>query len=160
MSLERILIIKQNQKSSMAACKRELEYCTERYAVSIANNYEEGTRLFREISSNESGHFNAVLIDTETVDTSVLELIASIQGSDYCFSMIVMTGTADDETRKALSSAATECVIKTGKYIKFLWHVVKSSLERNNRRPSKLLYKARILKVFTFNPRKRPNTGY
>ena len=141
MSLEKILIIKQYRENDIANCKTWLESSPEKYSVIIANNYQEGSHLLKECFTDDEDRFRVVIIDADKVEHYTLDLLEVIRagnlhkGSNEFLPVIVMTSFANDETRKALTAKSSECIIKTGKYDKFLWNAVKSSLERNPESP-------------------------
>ena len=155
MSLEKILIIKQYQETDIARCKTGLEASPEKYSVVIANNYQEGFHLLKERSSTPVERMSAVIIDADEVDSYALDLLASIKGLNDFVPIIVLTRMAHNQERHALTSMASECIVKTGEYYKFLWRAVKSSLERNSNRhqftPTK---PRRVFKAFPLSKKK------
>jgi len=161
MSLEKILIIKSCRDTNISGCKKGLEASPERYSVSIANSYQEGYHLLQDRSITGAERLSLVIVDADEVDSYAIDLITSLRGMSYYkelkvfLPVIVMTNLANDETRRMLSSMSTECIIKTGKYDKFLWNLVKNSLQRNPGRSSRPNIKRhRVFNVYPMAKRK------
>jgi hypothetical protein len=161
MSLEKILIIKQNRETNISGCKKGLEASPEKYSVTIANSYKEGFNLLQDRSITGPERLSLVIVDAEEVDSFAIDLLTSLRGMSYYkelkvfLPVIVMTNLASDETRKMLSSMSTECIIKTGKYDKFLWNLVKNSLQRNPGRSSRPhLKRHRVFNVYPMAKKK------
>jgi DNA-binding NtrC family response regulator len=134
MSFEKVLIIRQHRDSHVVDCKNGLELSPEQYTVAIADSYVEGRIMLRDKSVIEAERFRLVMIDTDDVDSYTLELLENLRGSDSFMPVIVMTTSAESKTRQSLTAMSCECVIKTGEYYKYIWQVVKRSLERNSNR--------------------------
>lgn len=130
MSLERILLIKQHESANHTTCKKALEDSAEKFAVSIASDYQEGYRLLKEYSQVRDMPLNAVLVDTDEVSSRTLDLLSYIRGANFNLPVIVLTNAASSATRRALTSMSSECIIKTGNYERYLWQALKSSLSR------------------------------
>jgi hypothetical protein len=149
MSFENVLIIKQYQDTDIANCKAALESSPEKYSVTIANTYHEGYRLLRDRSIPGAERLSVVIVDADEVDSYAMDLLTSLRGMNYYkevndyLPVIVMTNLANDLTRRTLSSMSSECIIKTGRYDKYLWNLVKKSLQRNPKHSRTLRIKAR-----------------
>ncbi|MEW6735201.1 MAG: hypothetical protein AB1489_28175 [Acidobacteriota bacterium] len=137
MSLEKILIIKRYPNADFANCKVGLETSPERYSVLIANDYSEGQFLLKTPVVMENERVRLVIVDADEVDTYTLELLTNIRISNYNLPVIVLTNLAGNGTRHSLTLTSSECIVKTGDYDKFLWHMVKKSLERNSNRQNR-----------------------